>query len=148
MMKRILALLLCLMLALPIAAFAESADSADSEFDLSADQEKIAELGVPTVSAVAELKSNADTLWKNGDYEAAARAYAEYAKQANWLANIISGGLEPFYSASYDDRKELVSGSAFVQRSFERRIQSEQLQGGAQPRNALRGIVLLQSGRL
>ena len=105
MMKRILALLLCLMLALPIAAFAESADSADSEFDLSADQEKIAELGVPTVSAVAELKSNADTLWKNGDYEAAARAYAEYAKQANWLANIISGGLEPFYSASYDDRK-------------------------------------------
>lgn len=106
MMKRILALLLCLMLALPIAALAESADSTDSEFDLSADQEKIAELGVPTVSAVAELKSNADTLWKNGDYEAAARAYAEYAKQANWLANIISGGLEPFYSASYDDRKD------------------------------------------
>ena len=47
MMKRILALLLCLMLALPIDAFAESEDSADSEFDLSADQEKIAELGVP-----------------------------------------------------------------------------------------------------
>lgn len=39
------------------------------------------------------------------DYQNAANAYAIYAKQVNWLANLITAGLEPFYGAKYDDRK-------------------------------------------
>ena len=105
MMKRVLALFCCLFLMAPVMiAFAETTDEADSEFDLSEEQQRIEELGIPTVSSVATMKAEADELWNNKDYEAAAIAYSEYAEQANWLANIISAGLEPYYSASYDDR--------------------------------------------
>ena len=83
----------------------ETTSTSDSTFDLSEQEQKVKELGIPTVSSVAELKKAADDLWKAKDYEAAAETYAVYAKQANWLANIISAALEPFYGASYDDRK-------------------------------------------
>lgn len=105
-MKRIITLMCCLLFMFPtMTAFAEATTDVDSEFDLSAEQQKIEELGIPTVSSVATMKSEADTLWDNKDYEAAAVAYSKYAKHANWLANIISSGLEPYYSASYDKRK-------------------------------------------
>lgn len=105
-MKRIIAILCCLFLTIPMfTAFAETTSGIDSEFDLSVEQQKIEELGIPTVSSVATMKSEADTLWNSKDYKAAAVAYSNYAKQANWLANIISDGLEPYYSASYDDKK-------------------------------------------
>ena len=106
MMKRIILLVCCLALMLPMmTAFAESDVETDSEFDFAAEQKKVDELGIPTVTSVAALKSKADELWESKDYKEAANAYAEYAKQANWLANIISSGLEPYYGASYDDRK-------------------------------------------
>ena len=73
---------------------------ADDTFDLSAEQQQIAELGIPTVSSVSQLKTTADNLWNQKDYANAAPAYANYAKQANWLANIIASGLEPFYSGN------------------------------------------------
>lgn len=110
-MKRILLvwLSLCFVFGCVSLAFAEEAteptSSTDSTFDLTEQEEKIKELGIPTTKSVAELKKNADDLWKAEDYAAAAEAYAVYAKQANWLANIISAALEPFYGASYDDRK-------------------------------------------
>lgn len=105
-MKRIIALICCFTLMLSMfTVFAETVEPADSEFDFSAEQQKIEELGIPTVAAVSELRSTANKLWEQKDYAAAAPAYAEYAKQANWLANIISAGLEPFYGAAYDDRK-------------------------------------------
>ena len=88
---------------------AEEADTkteiSGDEFDLSEEQGKVAELGIPTISSVAELKKEADDLYAAKDYKNAATAYAVYAKNANWLANIISGTLEPYYGASYDDRK-------------------------------------------
>lgn len=107
-MKRIIALFCCLflMLSTAAAAFGESAVDGDSEFDFSAEQAKIEELGIPTVSSVAAMKSEADALWNSKDYEAAAVAFSKYAKNANWLANIITAGLEPFYGASYDKRKD------------------------------------------
>ena len=107
MLKRMILLVCCLALMLPMmTAFAESDVEADSEFDFSEEQKKVEDLGIPTVNSVAELKAKADELWQSKNYEEAAPAYAAYAKQANWLANIISGGLEPYYGASYDDRKD------------------------------------------
>ena len=109
-MKRFLSVWLSLCLIFGSVAFAfaeenETTTSVDSTFDLSEQEDKVKELGIPTTKSVAELKKAADDLWSANDYAAAADAYAVYAKQANWLANIISAALEPFYGASYDDRK-------------------------------------------
>lgn len=100
-MKKLLALVLALALMLPCLSTLAEEDA----FDMTADQETVAELGIPTVSTVAALKAEADKLWAAQDYSAAAAAYATYAKQANWLANLISAGLDPFYTASSSDRK-------------------------------------------
>ena len=108
-MKRLMTLFLipCILIGCIISACAEeeTPTTTDNTFDLSSEQQKIAELGIPTVSSVATLKSNADALWEAKDYSNAAVAYANYAEQVNWLANIISGGLEPYYGASYDDKE-------------------------------------------
>ena len=110
-MKRVLSILLmiCLIVGCFALSFAEEADetttSVDTTFDFSEQEAKIKELGIPTVASVAEQKKAADDLWKAQDYVGAADAYATYAKQANWLANLITAGLEPYYGASYDNRK-------------------------------------------
>lgn len=106
-MKRFISLICCLLMmsSLTLCLAEGESDVEDTEFDLSAEQEKIEELGIPTIESVDKLKEEADALWENKDYKEAASAYANYAKQANWLANIISAGLEPYYGASYDDRK-------------------------------------------
>lgn len=107
-MKRFISIILMMYVVMSVGAFAFAEDTAkesDTTFDLSAEQQKISELGIPTVSSVAKLKTEADDLYAAKDYRKAADAYATYAKQSNWLANIISGGLEPYYGASYDKRK-------------------------------------------
>lgn len=110
-MKRLFAILLtmCLLLGCVSVSLAEEAEdkasTVDTTFDFSDQEAKIKELGIPTVASVAELKKAADDLWNAKDYTGAADAYATYAKQANWLANLITAGLEPFYGASYDNRK-------------------------------------------
>ena len=45
-------------------------------------------------------------LYLNKDWENAAEALHLYAMNANLLANLIKSGLDPYYGASYDDRKE------------------------------------------
>ena len=110
-MKRFCAmfLIICFVIGCASFGFAESTENnttnVDTTFDFSEEEARIKELGIPTVASVAELKKAADDLWNAKDYEAAADAYSTYAKQANFLANLISAGLEPFYGASYDDRK-------------------------------------------
>ena len=39
-----------------------------------------------------------------GDCTSALPLLQSYFKKANWLANVISSGLDPFYNASRDDR--------------------------------------------
>ena len=106
-MKRLWCLVLCaaILISLPVFAFADDGD----ELDVSTTAEKIAELGVPTVDTVKELKSKADNLWNAENWAEAAEAYETYAAKANWLANLITKGLEPYYSSSSDDRKSVPS---------------------------------------
>ena len=75
--------------------------------DVSRELQKIADNGVPTVESVAQKKLTADTYYEEGMWKEAIEAYKIFAKDANWLANILSQCLEPFYSASYDDRKNV-----------------------------------------
>lgn len=100
-MKRIVCWVLCLVLLLGVTTVL-----AEDAFDTSADTKQVEELGVPTLTSVAELKSEADSLWSQEKYDEAAVAYAIYAKQVNWLANLVSAGLDPFYNASSSDRKD------------------------------------------
>lgn len=100
-MKKIVSLLLCLMMLGSYSlVFAEDA------FDTSADTQQVEELGIPTTASVNALKVKADNLWKEKKYAEAAEAYEVYAKQVNWLANLVSSGLDPFYNASSSDRKD------------------------------------------
>ena len=80
---------------------------ANDPLDLSVELKKIEELGVPTISLVDDMKVKADNLFENQQWEEAAAAYEEYAKKANWLANILSTCLEPYYSATYKKREAL-----------------------------------------
>ena len=73
--------------------------------DISIQKEQIEKYGVPTIKSVEEMKSKADALYDSKSWEKAAAAYEIYAKNVNWLANLLSQCVEPYYSASYDDRK-------------------------------------------
>lgn len=79
----------------------------DDPFDVRSTTRKIEEFGIPTPAVVAELESHARELVEAGFCEDAIQALDDYAKQANWLSNVIAAGLEPYYDASYDDRKEI-----------------------------------------
>lgn len=93
-----------------ISAFAqtekEKSISADP-LDVSKEVEQIELYGVPTFSAVEEMRMKADALYEAKSWKEAAEAYEQYAKHANWLANIVSQCVEPYYSASYDDKKNM-----------------------------------------
>lgn len=108
-MKKIVSLVL--MVTMLMTGLVAVAEGTTDEFDVSADAAKVSELGIPTVSSVAELKSKADSLWKAGDYQAAAEAYSIYAKNANWLANLIAAGCEPYYGGSKDERSSFYSAT-------------------------------------
>ncbi len=82
----------------------------DDPFDTSAAQKKIAELGVPTTASVADLEKQAGDLFTQRDCGKAIPALERFARQANWLANLVAAGVQPFYSASYDSRKNFGTG--------------------------------------
>ena len=103
MSKKWISILLFVIMLITMGAVA----CADDELDISADTAKVEELGIPTASSVTDLKTKADSFWDQGDYTNAALAYAEYAKQANWLANLISSGCDPFYGSSSNDTTKL-----------------------------------------
>lgn len=91
-----------LLLFLPFNIFSQASD-----IDMTKIQSEIDEYGVPTVGSVDQMLINADRLYDNRNWQEAADAYALFAKNANWLANLLSSGLEPYYSASYDDKKNI-----------------------------------------
>ena len=107
-MKKLAILLSMLFIALTASAQTETAvKSNDDPLDLSSQLEKVEKHGVPTVAMVQEMKEKAEMLYTNQMWEDAAVAYEEFAQKANWLANLISQCVEPYYSASYDDRKNI-----------------------------------------
>ena len=83
----------------------EPAKKEGDPFDLTAIQKRVEESGVPTPQTVQQLEEKAAVLAHNSKWQEAANAYETYARASNWLANLISAGLDPFYHASYDDRK-------------------------------------------
>lgn len=84
-----------------------------SAFDsaLSTDEfsDQVEEYGIPTLSLVRNLKQQADRAFNAKKWSEAEKLYNEHAEKANFLANIISQGIEPYYSASYDDKKYFYS---------------------------------------
>ena len=105
-MKKLAIVLSMLFIALAASAQTDTAVKAnDDPLDLSSQLEKVEKHGVPTVAMVQEMKEKAEMLYTNQMWEEAAVAYEEFAQKANWLANLISQCVEPYYSASYDDRK-------------------------------------------
>lgn len=75
-------------------------------FDLSESSSKITELGIITKPEVDALENKAKELFNAENYSAAIPVLTDYAKKSNWLANMIAANLEPYYSASYDERNE------------------------------------------
>ena len=75
-------------------------------FDLSASQKQVKELGVITQAEVNNLETKAKELYRVGNCKDAQPILEEFARKANWLANMISATLDPYYGASYDDRKD------------------------------------------
>jgi tetratricopeptide (TPR) repeat protein len=106
-MKFILTLTLTMMVS--SIAFAQSNEKSETilkdAVDLSLQKEQIKKYGVPTVEIVDQMKAKADSLYAAQMWEQAAGAYEVFAQSANWLSNLISQCVEPYYSASYDDRK-------------------------------------------
>ena len=74
--------------------------------DVSAILSELDDIGLPTVEAIELLKKEAYAHYENKNWELAIEAFSKLAKNANWLANLIRSGLEPYYGASYDERKE------------------------------------------
>ncbi len=100
-MKKIILFTLALT---PLNAFSEEKKIVDP-FDLSASASKVEELGVITRPEVDALEEKAKNLFNSGNCKAAIPVLIEYSKKSNWLANLIAATLDPYYGASYDDRK-------------------------------------------
>ena len=104
-------------LAFAAAFFAEEpAKKEPDPFDITALQKRMEEVGIPTPATVQQLEAKATGLATESKWQEAADAYGALAKNANWLANLIHAGIEPFYNASYDDRKYYYAKDADIKR--------------------------------
>lgn len=80
--------------------------ASEDPFDLTEINDKIEELGIPTNESVSQLEKSALEFFESNNCEEALPALESFSKNANWLSNIISSGLEPYYGASYDSRED------------------------------------------
>ncbi|WP_113907496.1 hypothetical protein [Aliidiomarina celeris] len=94
-----------LLLTFSISALSQDGEI-DDPFDVSERQSEIEELGVVKQPAVDALEERSRELFNSGDCVAAVPVLDEYARKSNALANVIAQTLEPYYSASYDDRQD------------------------------------------
>lgn len=78
---------------------------ADDPFDLSPSASKVEELGIVTQPEVDGLEEQSKELFNAGNCEDAVPVLSEYSKKANWLANMVTATLAPYYSASRDERE-------------------------------------------
>lgn len=84
---------------------ADSDKQAIDPFDVSANSTKVKELGVVTKPEVDKLEATAKELFTAGNCKDALPILEQYAKKSNFLANLISANLDPYYGASYDSKK-------------------------------------------
>ena len=80
-----------------VAAAQEKTEVKKDPFDLSVTARQVKELGVPTAAEVAALEAKANELYASEQWKEAAVALDQFARKANWLANLIVAGLEPYY---------------------------------------------------
>ena len=104
MKTTILTSTLLTLIALQSIAADKPANKETDPFDVTTLQKRIEETGVPTPQLVQQLEVKATALAKDAKWQEAAEAYAAFARSANWLANLIEAGLQPFYNASSDER--------------------------------------------
>lgn len=108
-MKKFLLIVVSLTIAINAFSQTESIKSKKDKdpLDISQELKKIAEYGVPTITLVDLMKAKADTLYNSKSWSEAIDAYDEFSKKANWLANLLSICVEPYYSASYRDQENV-----------------------------------------
>ena len=110
-MNKLVALLTAVCLSVtPVAVYAEdTSDTSTTDLlDNSAELKEVEENGIPTEEIVSKMKETADALYAEESYEEASEAYYETAKKANYLANIMSQCIEPYYSSRSDSKKFLM----------------------------------------
>ena len=79
----------------------------DDEAGLVLAIERIRKIGVPTPEIVENMRIRAINLYEEGNWALAIDSLKQFSHKANWLANLISKGLQPFYDASYSDRQSV-----------------------------------------
>ena len=82
---------------------------ATNPFDLTKAREAVGD-SLPTVKSVAELEKRALDAFVANDCKTAAPLLNSYAKQANHLSNLIRIGLDPFYDASAEEKRNFRAG--------------------------------------
>ena len=113
-MKRLLALVLSLVMLAGIAAvFAEEDPETLPEVA------KINAFGIPTMEELNEMKADADALWDEEDYSAAADAYAELAAKAEWMVQILGIVNAPTLGAEGDVDSTVAEGVKKVDDLFD-----------------------------
>lgn len=66
---------------------------------------------LPTPQSVAAMQTQAEALVNAGKCQEAIPVLELWATQSNWLSNLITAGLDPFYSASYTNQKNVPSST-------------------------------------
>jgi len=101
----------------------ESTTAADTlletEQQIRSTTEQVKRLGVPFPNEVDSLRERAYGLYKADSCSTAVPALQTHAEKANWLANVISQGLEPYYNASYDEQESMSVGRMTELAEFE-----------------------------
>lgn len=82
----------------------------ETEQQIRSTSEQVERLGVPSPEEVDSLRERAYSLYKADSCSTAVPALQTHAEKANWLANVISKGLQPYYDASYDEQESMSVG--------------------------------------
>ncbi len=93
---------------LSASAFGQSAAAESDPFDFSSSASQVDRLGIVTKPEVDELRRVVTEHFNAGNCDAALPLLEELSRKSNWLANMVSSTLSPFYSASREDRRSYV----------------------------------------
>ena len=86
----------------------------DDPFDLSALENETTDLGIVTIADLVLLEDRSRQLFNDGQCDSALPALQEYARKANYVANIIAAGLDPFYGASTSERRDFTGVATLI----------------------------------